>query len=153
MRRATGDGHSEVAGYLDELRVSRRLSANTILAYQRDLDRLVAFADRLDRSPEALDRHDLEAFVRQFMSSGLSPRSVARLVACVRGFYRFLVLDGHLPGSPADDLRAPRSWPALPRFLSIDQVDLLLSQPDASTPVGVRDPGVAGAALRDRHAG
>ena len=139
MRRATGDGHSKVAGYLDELRVSRRLSPNTILAYQRDLDRLVAFADRLDRSPEALDRHDLEAFVRQFMSSGLSPRSVARIVACVRGFYRFLVLDGHLPGSPADDLRAPRSWPALPRFLSIDQVDLLLSQPDASTPVGVRD--------------
>ncbi len=139
MRRATGDGRSEVAGYLDELRVSRRLSPNTILAYQRDLDRLVAFADRLDRSPEALDRHDLEAFVRQFMSSGLSPRSVARLVACVRGFYRFLVLDGHLPSSPADDLRAPRSWPALPRFLSIDQVDLLLCQPDASTPVGVMD--------------
>ena len=139
MRRATGDEHSEVAGYLDELRVSRRLAANTILAYQRDLDRLVAFADRLDRSPDTLDRHDLEAFVRQFMSSGLSPRSVARLVACVRGFYRFLVLDGHLPSSPADDLRAPRSWPALPRFLSIDQVDLLLSQPDANTPAGVRD--------------
>ena len=139
MRRAAGDEHSEVAGYLDELRVSRRLAANTILAYQRDLDRLVAFADRLDRSPDTLDRHDLEAFVRQFMSSGLSPRSGARLVACVRGFYRFLVLDGHLPSSPADDLRAPRSWPALPRFLSIDQVDLLLSQPDANTPVGVRD--------------
>ncbi|HIN10387.1 MAG TPA: hypothetical protein EYM63_02090, partial [Acidobacteria bacterium] len=139
MRRATDDQHPEVAGYLDELRVSRRLSPNTILAYQRDLDRLVAFADRLDRSPEALDRHDLEAFVRQLMSSGLSPRSVARIVACVRGFYKFLVLDGHLPGSPADDLRAPRSWPGLPRFLSIDEVDLLLSQPDAGNPVGVRD--------------
>ena len=139
MTRTTGDRHPEVAGYLDELRVSRRLSRNTLLAYQRDLDRLGAFADRLDRSPEALDRHDLEAFVRQLMSSGLSPRSVARIVACVRGFYKFLVLDGHLPGSAADDLRAPRSWPALPRFLSIDEVDLLLSQPDAGTPVGVRD--------------
>ena len=139
MRRATDDQHPEVAGHLDELRVSRRLSPNTILAYQRDLDRLVAFADRLDRSLEALDRHDLEAFVRQLMSSGLSPRSVARIVACVRGFYKFLVLDGHLPGSPADDLRAPRSWPGLPRFLSIDEVDRLLSQPDAGTPAGVRD--------------
>ena len=139
MTRTTGDRHPEVAGYLDELRVSRRLSRNTLLAYQRDLDRLGAFADRLDRSPEALDRHDLEAFVRQLMSSGLSPRSVARSVACVRGFYKFLVLDGHLPDSPADDLRAPRSWPALPRFLSIDEVDLLLCQPDAGTPAGVRD--------------
>ena len=110
-----------------------------MLAYQADLSRLVVFAKRLDRVPEALDRHDLEAFVRQLMSSGLSPRSVARVVACVRGFYRFLVLDGRLPGSPADDLRAPRSWPALPRFLSVDEVDLLLTQPDVSTPAGVRD--------------
>ncbi len=139
MKRATGDEHSVVAGYLDELRVSRRLSPNTILAYERDLGRLVVFAERLDRAPEALERRDLEAFVRQLMSSGLSPRSVARSVACVRGFFRFLVLDGRLPGSPADDLRAPRSWPALPRFLSIDEVDRLLTRPDAGTPVGVRD--------------
>ena len=139
MRRATDDGHPEVARYLDELRVSRRLSPNTILAYERDLGRLVVFAERLDRAPEALERRDLEAFVRQLMSSGLSPRSVARSVACVRGFFRFLVLDGRLPGSPADDLRAPRSWPALPRFLSIDEVDRLLTRPDAGTPVGVRD--------------
>ena len=139
MKRATGDEHSAVAEYLDELRVSRRLSPNTILAYERDLGRLVVFAERLDRAPEALERRDLEAFVRQLMSSGLSPRSVARSVACVRGFFRFLVLDGRLPGSPADDLRAPRSWPALPRFLSIDEVDRLLTRPDAGTPVGVRD--------------
>jgi len=139
MKRTTGDEHSAVTGYLDELRVSRRLSPNTILAYERDLGRLVVFAERLDRAPEALERRDLEAFVRQLMSSGLSPRSVARSVACVRGFFRFLVLDGRLPGSPADDLRAPRSWPALPRFLSIDEVDRLLTRPDAGTHVGVRD--------------
>ena len=128
-----------MVGFLDELRVSRRLSPNTILAYARDLDRLVAFAQRDDRPPEGLDRHDLEAFVRHLMSSGLSPRSVARVVACVRGFYRFLVLDGHLAGSPADDLRAPRSWPALPRFLSLDDVDRLLAQPDVNTQAGVRN--------------
>ena len=139
MKCTTGDGHPEVAGFLDELRVSRRVSRNTILAYEADLDRLVVFAKRRDSLPEALDRHDLEAFVRQLMSSGLSPRSVARVVACVRGFYRFLVLDGRLPGSPADDLRAPRSWPALPRFLTLDEVDLLLEQPDAGTAAGVRD--------------
>ena len=61
------------------------------------------------------------------MSSGLSPRSMARAVACVRGFYRFLVLDRRLDASPADDLRAPRAWPALPRFLSVDEVDRLLA--------------------------
>ena len=139
MKENSGAGHPEMAGYLDELRVSRRLSLNTILAYGRDLDRLGVFAQQLDRAPDALDRHDLERFVRQLMSSGLSPRSVARVVACVRGFYRFLVLDGQLTASPADDLRAPRSWPALPRFLSLDEVEALLETPDVDTAIGVRD--------------
>ena len=64
MSQKTDIEHPEVAGYLDELRVSRRLSPNTILAYRSDLVRLVMFATQLDRAPETLDRHDLEAFVR-----------------------------------------------------------------------------------------
>jgi integrase/recombinase XerD len=73
------------------------------------------------------------------MSAGLSPRSVARAVAAVRGFYRFLVVDRHLDQSPAEDLRPPRAWPALPTSLSIEQVDALLMQPDVSTLRGLRD--------------
>ena len=133
------DAPPEVIGFLDEMRVSRRLAANTVLAYQRDVARLCAFARRLDRAPATLDRGDLEAFVRELMVSGLSPRSVARHVASVRGFYRFLVLDGRLTASPADDVQAPRAWPALPRFLSLDEVDRLLEQPDTDTPAGLRD--------------
>jgi integrase/recombinase XerD len=49
------------------------------------------------------------------------------------------VLDRRLDASPADDLRAPRAWPALPRFLSLDEVDRLLAAPDVSTPLGLRD--------------
>ena len=130
---------AEVIGFLDEIRVSRRLAANTVLAYQRDLGRLCAFAKQMNRALATLDRSDLEAFVRELMVSGLSPRSVARHVASVRGFYRFLVLDGHLTASPADDVQAPRAWPALPRFLSLDEVDRLLDQPDTKTPGGLRD--------------
>ena len=95
------------------------------------------FADR--RRIVTLGRSDLEAFVRHLMEAGLSPRSVARAVACVRGFFRFLVRDGHLRQDPSDELRAPRAWPSLPKFLSCDQVDRLLDQPDASTPAGLRD--------------
>ena len=139
MKRNKPVGDSETAGYLDELRVSRRLSDNTLLAYERDLNALSRFAEGVGIAVVQLARHDLESFVRQLMSSGLSPRSVARVVACVRGFYRFLVLDGHLVSNPAEDLRAPRSWPALPRFLSLDEVDRLLEQPDRSTASGIRD--------------
>ena len=73
------------------------------------------------------------------MTRGLSPRSVARTVAAVRGFYRFLVLDRRLDRNPADDLRPPRAWPALPKFLSLEEVDALIAQPDVSTPLGLRD--------------
>ena len=56
----------------------------------------------------------------------------------MRGFYRFLALERNSK-SPAADLKAPRAWPALPKFLDLDEVDRLLAQPDVSTPRGLRD--------------
>jgi integrase/recombinase XerD len=125
--------------YLDHLRVERRLAAHTLESYGRDLTALGAYAAGAGRVVKALDRPALEQFVRQQMTRGLSPRSVARTVAAVRGFYRFLVLDQQLDSSPADDLHPPRAWPALPTFLSIEQVDTLIAQPDVSEPRGLRD--------------
>lgn len=139
MNPDTDQGCVLTDAYITELRVSRRLSANTILAYRSDLAQLLTFGETEEQTIEAMDRQSLEAFVRRLMSSGLSPRSVARIVACVRGFYRFLVLDGRLAASPADDLRAPRAWPALPKFLSTEEVDRLLEQPDVTTAAGLRD--------------
>jgi integrase/recombinase XerD len=133
--------HSEpmIDAYLDHLRVERRLADHTLESYGRDLRALAAYAAGAGRSPEALDRVTLEAFVQQQRTRGLSPRSVARMVAAVRGFYKFLVLDRRLDHSPADDLAPPRAWPALPKFLSLEQVDTLIVQPDVSTPLGIRD--------------
>jgi len=128
-----------IAAYLDHLRGERRLAENTVESYARDLSALAEFAAGLERPVTALDREALEAFVRQQRSRGLSPRSVARAVAAIRSFYRFLVLEQQLADNPADDLQAPRAWPALPIFLSLDEVDALLAQPDVSVPLGLRD--------------
>ena len=128
-----------VDAYLNDLKAGRRLAPNTVGAYARDLVLLARFAEEREASFDRLGRGDLEAFVRGLMAAGLAPRSVARVVACVRGFYRFLQTDGHLSSNPADDLRAPRSWPALPKFLSVDEVDALLEQPDVTTAAGLRD--------------
>ncbi len=126
-------------GYLDELRGVRRLAANTLESYARDLATLLRFAAGQKARVDSLSRDDLDAAVHDLMAAGLAPRSVARFVACVRGFYRFLVRDGHLHVNPADDLHAPRAWPALPKFLSVEEVDRLIEQPDATTPAGLRD--------------
>jgi integrase/recombinase XerD len=128
-----------IDGYLAYLRDVRRMSPNTVESYARDLAALGAFAEKRQLDPAALDRRDLEAFVRGLMASGLSPRSTARAVACVRGFYKFLAVEQRRESSPADDLRAPRAWAALPKFLDLDEVDRLLAQPDVTTPRGLRD--------------
>jgi integrase/recombinase XerD len=128
-----------VDAYLDHLRVERRLADLTLESYGRDLRALLAFAAGVERTAESLDRAALEAFVREQMTAGLSPRSVARMVASVRGFYRFLVLDRRLTSNPADDLRPPRAWPSLPKFLSVGEVDRLIARPDVASPLGLRD--------------
>ena len=128
-----------IDGYLAYLRDVRRMSPNTVESYARDLAALAAFAEKRQLDPAALDRRDLEAFVRGLMASGLSPRSTARAVACVRGFYKFLAVEQRRESSPADDLRAPRAWAALPKFLDLDEVDRLLAETDVTTPRGLRD--------------
>jgi integrase/recombinase XerD len=134
-----------IDGYLAYLRDVRRMSPNTVESYARDLAALAAFAEKRKLDPTALDRRELDAFVRSLMASGLSPRSTARAVACIRGFYKFLAVEQRHESSAADDLRAPRAWAALPKFLDLDEVDRLLAQPDVSTPRGLRDKALISA--------
>ena len=138
----TTNSMSLLDAYLTHLTVERRLAANSIESYARDLNGLAEFAAGRGRSVDLLTRQDLEALVRGLMSQGRSPRSVARAVACYRGFYRFLLIDGRLRANPSDDLRPPRAWKVLPRHLSIDDVERLIAQPDVSTPRGLRDRAV-----------
>ena len=130
---------SLVDAYLAHLTVERRLAVNSVEGYARDLVLLASFAAGRSTDIDALTRHDLEAHIRDLMTEGRSPRSVARAVACYRGFYRFLAIDGRVKSSPADDLHPPRAWKVLPKYLSVDDVDRLLAQPDVSIPRGLRD--------------
>ena len=137
---AGGDEPSApIARYLRHLDVERRVAANTLASYRRDLARLDRFASSHRLGLASLTRQDLEAFVREAMAEGLAPASTARLVAAVRGFFRFERLTGDLRQNPADDLAAPRTFAALPRFLSLDDVDRLIAAPDVTTVRGVRD--------------
>ena len=134
-----GEAGRAVDAYLTHLTVERRLSVNSVESYARDLVLLQEFAAGHGAAVERLSRQQLEELVRQLMSEGRSPRSVARAIACYRGFYRFLTIDKRITSNPADQLRAPRAWKALPRHLSVAEVDRLLEQPDVSTPRGLRD--------------
>jgi integrase/recombinase XerD len=125
--------------YLSHLRYERQLADHTIESYARDLNSLAQFAAGRETAIDRLTRRDLEELVRDLMSEGRSPRSVARLVACVRGFYRYLQRHEHIAENPAVDLQAPRAWKVLPKFLSAEDIDRLIKAPDVTTPRGVRD--------------
>jgi integrase/recombinase XerD len=128
--------------YLDHLRVERGLSPRTLEAYEHDLKHLQAFAERRRTSAPRLSQAQLAAFVQLLRGEGLAPRSVARVVHGVRGFYRFLMREGRLDRDPMENLKAPRAFKALPRYLTPTQVEALLAAPDTSRPLGVRDRAI-----------
>jgi integrase/recombinase XerD len=128
--------------YLDHLRVERGLAPNSLLAYGLDLRRLRAYAQERRRDVLGLLQRDLADFIGSLRASGLAARSVARAVHAVRGLYRFAVREGRLENDPMENLKAPRAFKALPRYLSGAQVEALLGAPDTATPLGIRDRAI-----------
>ena len=122
--------------YFDHLAVERGLSRNTLAAYRRDLAKLAEFAG--DRALPALEAEDLREFVSFLHHRGLDFRSIRRAVSAVRGFYGFLVEEGLIERDPSREIAPTRTLAALPRYLSLDEVERLLAAPDGS-PRGVRD--------------
>ena len=125
--------------YLLYLQVEKGLAANSVESYRRDLARLKAHAADCGREPQALGKAELTRFVMSLTREGLSARTVARMLSSVRGFYHYLLLDGHLKSDPTSDLIAPQAGQKLPRFLTREDVERLINAPDTQTPAGVRD--------------
>ena len=125
--------------YLSFLQVEKGLSKNSIESYRRDLGRLRALAEAVGREPQGLGKPELTEFVMSMSREGLAPRSVGRALSAVRGFYRFLLLDGHVKADPTADICAPQGGQKLPRFLTQEEMERLLGAHDTNTPEGVRD--------------
>jgi integrase/recombinase XerD len=122
--------------------VERALSGNTLLAYGRDVARLKRFAAAAGRELLDLRQSDVVDFMADQRARGLSPRSIARTVHAVRGLYRFAMREGRLESDPMENLKAPRAFKALPRYLTQAQVETLLAAPDVSRPLGIRDRAI-----------
>jgi len=138
--RGKAEGRSEqlIETYLDYLASERGLSPNTLSAYHADLQRLRA-AIGTRRSLDRVRRQDLLEVLHQMRLDGRSPRSVARWLVAIRGFYGQLVAEEILTEDPTVHLDAPRIWRTLPKVLSFAEVEAVLAAPNRSEPIGLRD--------------
>ena len=128
--------------YLTYLQVEKGLARHSLESYRRDLDRLQAWSNKNGKQVAELSRADLRKWIASLSREGLAPTSIARAVSATRGFFKFLMLDGHIKSHPAEDLDTPQRFSYLPKFLTEDEINRLLGAPDISTEEGVRDRAV-----------
>jgi integrase/recombinase XerD len=125
--------------FLAYIQVEKGLARHTLEGYARDLKRLGEWANKSGKSVLELTRADMRKWIAQLSRDGLAPSSIARAVSAARGFFRFLMLDGHIKRHPTEDLDTPQRFAYLPKFLTEEEINRLFAAPDISTEEGIRD--------------
>ncbi len=123
------------------LQLEKSLSANSIEAYTRDIEKLVRFMElQYDSlSPVRVELHHLTSFLVWVNELGLSARSQARIISGIKSFYKFLLLEDVIETDPTTLLETPRIGRKLPEVLNHEEVELILAQIDLSSPAGRRN--------------
>lgn len=126
--------------FLEYLTVELGLSANTRQAYERDL-RLFCRSMGLKDSDGLVNigRSRITDYMSQLKNKGLAAATIARKLAAIKSFYRFMTAEGYMDANPAEVVEAGTKGIRLPRVLSEDEVERLLAQPDITTAEGFRD--------------
>lgn len=125
--------------YVNFVRVEKGLSENTVLAYGRDLKRFEDFGKEQKKELDEIGRGEVVDYLRTLYRAKLDSRSVARHVVTLRNFYRFLMMEEIIKEDPMMSIESPKFRMKLPTHLSVDEVNRLILQPDASTAIGLRD--------------
>ena len=126
--------------YLDYLAVERGSSPNTMAAYRRDLTRYLDWlaAEKIVEPADVM-RPDVERHLEALAEAGLSPASLERAASAIKGFHRFMVLEGVCDELPTADMPLPAKPSRLPDVISQEQAAKLLDQPFPNSAAGLRD--------------
>lgn len=131
-----------VRAYVRYLKLQRGMSANTLDAYQHDLQKLLLFLSAGQRDVRDVELADLQTFAAGLHDIGIGPRSQCRILSGVRSFFRFLQLDGWRDDDPSELLESPVLGEHLPEVLSTEEVDCLEASIDLSKPEGQRNKAI-----------
>lgn len=132
-----------VESFLNYLSVERSLSNNTIAAYRRDLNKYISCLEKSRISALSQStRKDISDFMFRLKDNGLNASSIARNLAAIKVFYRFLVRERILKVDPSNLLDSPRLWKRIPDALSSQEVEDLLKGPSLRQTQGIRDRAI-----------
>jgi integrase/recombinase XerD len=133
------DNRKLIEDFITAIRVEKGLSNNTIQSYRNDLNILCEFLGGKKKSLLTAERDDLVGLLTRLKDEGKSDASIARLMSSVRGFFKFALTEKLIKRDPTAYMSTRKAWQTLPRFLTQEEVDKLLDQPDLNDDAGVRD--------------
>jgi integrase/recombinase XerD len=126
--------------YLTTLKLERNLSGNTVSSYKNDISSLLGFLEALGiNDPSQVSKKDLNSFFASLNKTGLSSNSAARYYSSIKGFFRYLFIQNYIKENPMEKVSSPKLKKGLPLVLSVTEVDSILSRPDTSNVLGLRD--------------
>ena len=125
--------------YIDALWLEKGLSDNSLQSYRRDLHQWSSWLSKRDSGVLQCGRTDVLDYLAEQRGEGKSARSTARLMSCLRGFYRYQLREGRLHDDPLANIEAPKLGRPLPKSLSEADVEALLAQPDDNIAIEQRD--------------
>ncbi len=128
-----------ISSFLTHVRVEKGLSANTVSAYRRDLQKFEAFIQKRKLALEKIGPDDLVDFLAGLYRQKLESRTVARHLVTLRNFFRFAQMQELISADPSVNLESPKIRRSLPGYLKLEEVERLLEQPDSSTALGLRN--------------
>ena len=132
---------SYIKGFKSYLQLEKSLSANTVEAYLRDISKFVNYleTENLKLNVDEVELKHFEGFVKAISELGFDATSQARIVAGIRAFYRYLLMEDILSINPTELLTTPKRSLKLPDTLSVDEINALFATIDLSTPEGMRN--------------
>ena len=134
-----------VREYVTYLRVEKGLRPASCEAYQRDLEQFAEHVEGRDGLLVGATQADVSGFMEGLRGNGVESRSIARKLSCLRGFYRWLLMDKRIKHDPTVNVESPASWKVLPKSLAEDEVGEMLERTGVAAVAADAD----GIALRD----
>ncbi|MBQ7423696.1 MAG: tyrosine recombinase XerD [Prevotella sp.] len=131
-----------IKAYQRYLKLEKNFTPNTIEAYMRDVEKLLAYLEGEGKQPTEVVLEDLQTFAASLHDIGIGARSQCRILSGVRAFYRFLYLDGWMENDPTELLESPKIGDHLPEVLSTKEVDMMEDAIDLSKWEGHRNRAI-----------